>query len=119
MAKATYTNTGSLLATSISHFGGKRKSKWMLPQVKFIRSKNKIMTHPNIDLEKLTAKLESVGFDAITKLQFRRGFVDVRIVNGLIPDKIDFVPEVFFQVTVNNGDVEGKFICQIDQFFVD
>jgi hypothetical protein len=87
--------------------------------MKFIRSKNKIMTHPNIDLEKLTAKLESVGFEAITKLQFRRGFVDVRIVNGLIPDNIDFVPEVFFQVTVNNGDVEGKFICQIDQFFVD
>lgn len=119
MAKATYTNTGSLLATITSHFGGKRKSKCRLPQMKFIRSKNKIMTHPNIDLEKLTAKLESVGFEAITKLQFRRGFVDVRIVNGLIPDNIDFVPEVFFQVTVNNGDVEGKFICQIDQFFVD
>ncbi len=77
------------------------------------------MIHPNIDLDKLTAQLESIGFDAITKLQFRRGFVDVRIVNGLIPDNIDFVPEIFFQVTVFNGDVDGKFICQPDQFFVD
>lgn len=77
------------------------------------------MTHPNIDLEKLTAQLESIGFEAITCLQFRRGFVDVRIVNGLISDNIEFVPEVFFQVTVWDGDVDGKFICQIDQFFVD
>jgi len=77
------------------------------------------MTHPNIELDKLTAQLESIGFEAITKLQFRRGFVDVRIVNGLVPDNIDFVPDVFFQVTVWNGDVEGKFYCPIDQFFVD
>lgn len=76
------------------------------------------MIHPNIDLDKLTAQLESIGFEARTRLQFRRGFVDVRIVNGLVPDNIDFVPDVFFQVTVNDGDVEGKFICQIDQFFV-
>jgi hypothetical protein len=77
------------------------------------------MQHPNISLDKLTAKLESIGFEAITKLQFRRGFVDVRIVNGLIPEEWDKIPEVFFQVTVWNGDVEGKFICPIDQFFVD
>jgi hypothetical protein len=77
------------------------------------------MTHPNIDLEKLTAQLESIGFEARTRLQFRRGFVHVRIVNGFIPDNIEFVPDVFFQVTVWDGDLEGKFICQIDQFFVD
>lgn len=77
------------------------------------------MIHPNIDLDKLTAQLESIGFEAITRLQFRRGFVDVRIVNGLIPDNIDFVPDVFFQVKIWNGDIEGRFICQIDQFFVD
>jgi hypothetical protein len=77
------------------------------------------MVHPNIDLDKLIEQLESIGFEAITKLQFRRGFVDVRIVNGLIPDGIDFVPDVFFQVTVWNGDNEGKFICQIDQLFID
>jgi len=77
------------------------------------------MIHPNIDLDKLTAQLESIGFEARTRLQFRRGFVDVRIVNGLVPDNIDFVPDVFFQVTVWNVDVEGKFICPIDQFFLD
>lgn len=77
------------------------------------------MIHPKIDLDKLTAQLESIGFEARTRLQFRRGFVDVRIVNGLIPDNIDFVPDVFFQVTVWLPDIEGKFICRIDQFFVD
>jgi hypothetical protein len=77
------------------------------------------MVHPNIDLDKLTTQLESIGFEAITKLQFRRGFVDVRIVNGLIPEELDKIPEVFFQVTVWNGDNEGKFICPIDQLFID
>jgi hypothetical protein len=77
------------------------------------------MVNPNIDLDKVTDQLESIGFEAITRLQFRRGFVDVRIVNGLIPDGIDFVPEVFFQVTVCNDGVEGKFICPIVQLFID
>jgi hypothetical protein len=77
------------------------------------------MVHPNIDLDKLTTQLESIGFEAITKLQFRRGFVDVRIVNGLIPEEWDKIPEVFFHVTVWNGDNEGKFICPIDQLFID
>ncbi|HPU58502.1 MAG TPA: hypothetical protein PLG48_03190 [Candidatus Avimonas sp.] len=77
------------------------------------------MIHPNIDLDKLTAQLESIGFEAITKLQFRRDFLDVRIVNGLLPEELDKIPEVFFQVTVWNGDIEGRLFCPIDQFFVD
>ena len=79
------------------------------------------MIHPKIDLDGLTAQLESIGFEARTRLQFRRGFVDVRIVNGLVPDNIDFLPDAFFQVSVwdKEIEVEGKFICQIDQFFVD
>lgn len=79
------------------------------------------MTHPNIDLPKITAQLEAIGFEAKTAIQFRRGFMDVRIVNGLVPDNIDFVPEVSFQVTVygEGNEVSGVWHCPIDSFRFD
>lgn len=79
------------------------------------------MTHPSINLDKITADLESLGFEARTRLQFRRGFVDVRVVNGLIPEGLDLVPEVFFSVTVYGAgnEVSGVWSCPIDSFRLD
>lgn len=78
------------------------------------------MTHPSINLPDLTAKLESIGFEALTKLLFRRGFVDVIIVNGLLPDNL--TPEEIeawpphFRITMfeQSADIEGVFDCPID-----
>lgn len=79
------------------------------------------MTHPSIDLDKVTSDLEAIGFEAVTKLQFRRGFVDVRVVNGLIPEWVDFLPEVCFRITVygDGNDVSGVWHCPIDTFRLD
>ena len=82
------------------------------------------MLHPNIDLDKLTAQLESVGFEARTKLLFRRGFVDVLIVNGLVPDNTPkdiieaFAP--YFRITIEDksGGIQGSFNCPIEGFTV-
>lgn len=76
------------------------------------------MVHPNIDLDKITADLEAAGFEAITRLQFRRGFLDVRVVNGLIPDNIDFVPEVCYMVSAYNreNEVSAVWYCPFDSF---
>lgn len=78
------------------------------------------MIHPKINLEKITSDLEALGFEAITRLQFRRGFLDVRVVNGLIPEGLDFVPEVFFQITVFNREdgIDGGWCCPIDSFML-
>ena len=82
------------------------------------------MIHHSINLPQLTAQLESVGFEARTKLLFRRGFVDVLIVNGLVPDKIpsDLVGEFapFFRITIcdESGDIQGSFNCPIEGFTV-
>ena len=82
------------------------------------------MVHPKINLEKLTTQLESIGFEARTKLLFRRGFVDVLIVNGIVPDKIpeDLVGEFepFFRITITNksGDIQGAFNCPISEFTI-
>lgn len=79
------------------------------------------MIHPNIDLPAITSNLEALGFEAITKLQFRRGFLDVRIVNGLIPEGLDFVPDVHFRISVYDQDsgAEGVWNCPIDSFRFD
>ena len=82
------------------------------------------MTHPSINLPELTAQLESIGFEARTKLLFRRGFVDVRIENGIVPDQIPedligkFAP--FFRITITDesGDIQGSFTCPIEGFTV-
>lgn len=82
------------------------------------------MIHPSIDLDKLTAQLKSIGFAARTKLLFRRGFVDVMIVNGLMPgdltesEKEAFAP--FFRITIcdKTGDIQGSFTCPIDGFTI-
>lgn len=79
------------------------------------------MTHPSINLDKITTDLEALGFEARTRLQFRRGFLDVRVINGLIPEGLDFLPEVFFQVSVYNqeNEVQGVWSCPIDSFRVE
>ena len=76
------------------------------------------MIHPSIDLPSITANLEALGFEAITKLQFRRGFLDVRVVNGLIPEGLDFVPEVCFRISVYDQDsgADGVWHCPIGSF---
>lgn len=82
------------------------------------------MIHPNIDIQKLTAQLESIGFEARTKLLFRRGFVDVMIVDGIVPDKIpkDLIGkfEPFFRITITDesGDIQGSFNCPFEGFTV-
>lgn len=82
------------------------------------------MIHPNIDLPKLTAQLESLGFEARTKLLFRRGFVDVIIVNGIVPDNIpdDLVGkfEPFLRIDITDKDAQhaGSFTCPIEGFNV-
>ena len=79
------------------------------------------MIHQNIDLDKITASLETIGFEAITRLQFRRGFIDIRIINGLIPKGLDFLPEVFFQITMfdTENTVSAVWNCPIDNFRID
>ena len=80
------------------------------------------MTHPNLDLPKLTAQLESIGFEARTRLLFRRGFADIVIVNGILPDQIPedladkFDP--FFRITISDesGYTQGSFNCPIEGF---
>jgi excinuclease UvrABC helicase subunit UvrB len=83
--------------------------------------KYKTMVHPKIDLDKITSDLEAIGFAAITRLQFRQGSVDVRVVNGLIPEGLDFVPEVFFSITIYSADNEVRCVwnCPIDSFRID
>lgn len=82
------------------------------------------MIHPKIDLPKLTAQLESIGFEARTRLLFRRGFVDILIVDGLVPDQTpeDLLGkfEPFFRITIcdESGDIQGSFNCQIEGFNV-
>ena len=51
------------------------------------------MTNPKIDLENVARHLESVGFERRTKTKFRRGFVDIEVVNGIIPDVYMQAPE--------------------------
>jgi hypothetical protein len=79
------------------------------------------MVHPKIDLDKITSDLEEIGFAAITRLQFRLGFVDIRVVNGLIPEELDFMPEVFFSITIYSADneVSGVWHCPIDRFRIE
>jgi hypothetical protein len=79
------------------------------------------MVHPKIDLDKITSDLEEIGFTAITRLQFRLGFVDIRVVNGLIPEGLDFVPEVLFLITMYSADneISGVWHCPIDSFRID
>lgn len=82
------------------------------------------MIHPNIYLPVLTAKLESIGFEARTRLLFRRGFVDVMIVNGLLPDQTpeDLIGKLdpHFRITIcdETGDVQGSFTCPIKGFTI-
>jgi len=82
------------------------------------------MLHPNIDLPQLTAQLESIGFEARTKLLFRRGFVDVRIENGIVPDNTPedlletFAPYFRITITDESGDIQGSFTCPIEGFTV-
>jgi hypothetical protein len=79
------------------------------------------MTHPDINLDKITSDLEALGFEAVTRLQFRRDFLEVRVVNGLIPEGLDFLPEAVFQITVydKESEVLGCWYCPIDSFRVD
>lgn len=85
------------------------------------------MIHPNINLPQLTRELESVGFTARTKLLFRRGFVDILIVNGLVPENIENIlspqemiafANPFFRITIEDesGDIQGSFTCPISGF---
>jgi len=86
------------------------------------------MIHPKIDLDNLTAQLESIGFEARTRLLFRRGFVDVIIVNGLVPDGIETIlspkqlhwADPFFRIELwdENAQHNGSFNCPIEGFTV-
>ena len=84
------------------------------------------MIHPKIDLDKLTAQLESIGLEARTRLLFRRGFMDVTIVNGLVPDNIEAIlspkelnlADPFFRIELYDEHAEraGCFNCPIEGF---
>ena len=86
------------------------------------------MTHPKIDLPALTAQLESIGFEALTRLLFRRGFMDVIIVNGLVPEGIETIlspknlhwADPFFRIDLWDESAEfcGSFNCPIEGFTV-
>lgn len=86
------------------------------------------MIHPKIDLDKLTAQLESVGFEARTRLLFRRGSLDVTIVNGLVPDNIETIlspkelnwADPFFRIELydEHAGFCGSFNCHIQGFTV-
>ena len=86
------------------------------------------MIHPKIDLDKLTAQLESIGLEARTRLLFRRGFMDVTIVNGLVPDNIETIlspkelnwADPFFRIELwdENAEHAGSFNCPIEGFTV-
>jgi len=78
------------------------------------------MINPKLNLEKITDLLESLGFEAVTKLKFKRGFVDVEIKDGIIPDGCEWPIKPFFQVRVYGPGNEyvGQFDCKIKDFFV-
>jgi hypothetical protein len=78
------------------------------------------MTNPHLDLPAVTAKLESLGFEARTKLLFRRGFVDVIIVDGILPDNTppDLITPPLFSVKIYTDEHCGSFDCPIDGLHV-
>ena len=78
------------------------------------------MTNPHLDLPTVTAQLESLGFEARTKLLFRRGFVDVLIVDGILPDNMppDLIKPPFFRISFDTDEHFGSFICPIDALYI-
>lgn len=75
------------------------------------------MTNPHLDLQAVTAQLESLGFEARTKLEFRRGFVDIRIVDGFIPENTppELIKPPFFRISIYEGHFLGSFTCDLDK----
>lgn len=78
------------------------------------------MINPHLDLPAVTAQLESLGFEARTKLLFRRGFLDVQIVDGFIPENTppDLIKPPFFRISIYNNDLLGSFTCDIQDLNV-
>ena len=78
------------------------------------------MTNPHLDLPAVTAQLESLGFKARTKLLFRRGFLDVTIMDGLLPDNTpeDLIKPPFFRISIDTDERYGCFICPLDSLHI-